>query len=317
MAHKFIEIYKDSRKQRISKTGQKHTIVAALILDDYNLSYPDNDVEIYGQSDDIVALQYAYQIMPSVRISINSDLQKVVLVLDSLNINQTGPKEYRVTAEYVYDTNTGTGGQGFAQPTSATLPFLKINFTIGGGTKVVYKSLEVLDMDVSDDADMLFIPDIYGAIGVSEDGVQGTEVPDSTLRVQVTAYYRPSFVTFSFVKTLRDLIAGPSNYGTYNSTPFLGGEVGEVQLRSVSGGGTVVDVIPLTFDFFYGKNVTDRADENFPDVTAKGLDLIDYVFLPQWDATAEITIEKPQLRYVHRLYDPVDYNILQFPAVTV
>jgi hypothetical protein len=292
-------------------------LVFSFILDDNLLDYGDSDLEINGQSDDMVALRYAYQIVPPARITINSNLQKQICMLDQLNLDQIGPKEYKVKATYKVDVNRGVGQSGSTQRYGTdpnVLPFIRIDFNIGGGTKKITTSLQVRQTDLSTSSPLPLPPgNVERAIGMSEDGIEGTEVASAELRLQVTAYYNPAFITLDFIKTVRDTIAGPSNQGTYNDDVFLGFESGEVQLRTANGGGTVVDIIPITYDFAIGKNRVGATDAGFPTLTAKGHDYIDYVYFARIDPDAKRTLQKPDVRYIHRLHDEVDYSLLRIP----
>jgi len=109
------------------------------------------------------------------------------------------------------------------------------------------------------------------------------------------------------------LIQSPRGYPTYNNAEFLTRPIGEVQLLSVSGGGTIVDIIPLTFEFSISRNRTAVDDEGFPDLTMKGHDLLDYGLVETYDPTSKLTIVTPQYRIVHQIAEPADYTLLKLP----
>ena len=108
-------------------------------------------------------------------------------------------------------------------------------------------------------------------------------------------------------------MAGKRNTGTYNDKTYLGAEKGEVQLRAASGGGTVVDIIPITFDFHLGFNIEEQEDFGFPKLTMLGHDLLDYVFLHEFDETSGKILLRPTQRVVHKIATPEDYDRLELP----
>lgn len=330
MAHSYIEVANTSRSISVTTSGISQKVEIILCLDDALfdpppepedeqtlLDHPDPDYDFLDASDDVVATEYAYTVFPSSRIFPNYVGDKKLLILNDLQLTQLTHRRWKVIGTYGYDLNRGTGGEG-VEENEVSLPYVRINFSIGGGSRKIYKSLEVLDAIPSDDSPLPGAPaNEAGAIGLSQDKIEGTEVSDSALRVQITAYYSPSFVDLEFILLLRDAKAGPNNYGTYNDAVFMGGQAGEVKLENVSGGGTVGDVIPITFDFIYAKNITAGTDEGFQALTMKGHDLLDYVFLPTWNDTAGISLLQPDIRYVHRIADPYDYSLLRLPNLVI
>lgn len=323
MAHYNIELKYDSRTINAHRTGVKQQIVIAFKLDetlipqeaaDYTTLGIDPDFEFLNHVDDVIALQHAYNFIPFTRILPDADGVKQVLVLDTLDLEDIGPNTWKATASYVYDRQQGLGGS-VPVPQAKTLPYIRIGFNIGGGTKKVYKSLEVLNPPgvLSSTSPLPGVPDCEGAIGMTEESIEGVEVPDASMSLQITAYYLPQYVTLAFARLIRNAIAGPRNYGTYNHETWMGFEAGEVQLRSASGSGTVVDVIPITFELSIKANVTDQPDENFPNITMKGHDLLDYAFFQKWDGVGKVPLFKPDVRYLHRIADPYDYTTLSVP----
>lgn len=318
MAHRNIEIQYESRGSiRATRTGMTTPLVFTFILDKDLLDYGDPDLNFNDQSDDAVALRYAYQILPQTRVTINADLQKQLCVLDQLNLDHIGPNTYKATATYKLDVNRGVGRAAGTQQFPSdpyVLPFIRIEFNIGGGTKHITKSREVKSVHLANLSPLPGAPpNDECAIGINEDGLDGTEVVSAELRVQITAYYKPTYITLNFVKTVRNIIAGKYNTGSYNDDVFLGFESGEVQLRNASGGGTVVDIIPITFDFSIKQNVTNEVDEGFANLTMLGHDYVDYIYLPRVDATGKRILQYPEIRYVHRIAEPADYSLLRIP----
>lgn len=317
MSHRYIEIKYESRPIKANRTGMSQDLVFSFVLDPNLLDYGDVDLELDGQSDDMVALRYAYQILPPTRITINGSLEKQLCVIDELTLTQIGPNEWRAKATYTIDINRGVGQSGGTErypDDPNVLPFIRVDFNIGGGTKTITKSLRVIQSDLALGSNIpIPPPNAECAIGATDDGIEGTEVPTAELRLQVTAYYKPQFITLDYIKTVRDLIAGTHNTGSYNDNTFLGFESGEVQLRAASGGGTVVDIIPITYDFAIGKNAVGLDDPGFPTLTAKGHDYVEYTFFAAIDTDIKRQVHKPEARQIHQIASPEDYSRLRIP----
>ena len=133
--------------------------------------------------------------------------------------------------------------------------------------------------------------------------------------LQITVYYIPSYITLAFANLIKSLVNGKKGKGSYNHLPFLGAATGEVQLMGASGGGIVVDVIPITFDFSLKNNIINQPDPGFPNVTALGHDVIDYWFFHEFDNNnSKKIVMAPEFRYVHRLASPENYKLLKIPG---
>jgi len=320
MAHSYVEIANDSREFDVTNSGISQTLKVVILLDpedELPIEHANPDYDFLSYSDDVVALEYAYSIIPEFRYCPNYDLEKKVLVLENIKLKQEGPRQWMVDASYTFNINQGSGGSR-PEEGKNTLPFVKLNFNIGGGTKRVMKSRVVSDVAVREDAPIAESLELStyawkGAIGITDDSIEGTDVPSSDLRVQITVYYLPAFITFDFMKLIRDTIAGISNKGSYNDAEYLDCEEGEVQLRGASGGGVVVDIVPITFDFHIGKNIEDVEDEGFSNLTMKAHDVLDYLFLKEWDPDVKKMLINPALRVVHEVADPMDYSVLELP----
>ena len=328
MAHKYAEVEYESRGMDLTLTGTSQTFVLVFCIDPevepYSVSSDEGSGletpywEIFNYDDniiydqDVVALEYAYDLLPEIRMLPNITGELNFLILSTLKLENVGPYQWKAVATYSYDESSGAGGT--SDPDDEVLPYVKIGFTIGGGSKEITKSLEVKSSDLSTSAVIPSLPTLaQQLIGATGTGVKGTTVPNSTFRLQITAYYKPATITLAFAVQIQNLISGPNNYGTYNNAIFLGTAVGETQLLSASGGGTVVDIIPITFEFDLARNREDVTDEGFSNLTALGHDLVDYRLVERYDAAAKLNLQVPEYRIVHRIADPVDYSLLKLP----
>ena len=320
----YVEILTDSRAFDLSRTSisQKLTIEFQLPTDDIDpdeLQEPVFDstkAEFLGHTDDVLALETAYSLVPLTRWLPGYEGNELLLVLDTLSVVQRDNYDWwKAEASYKYDYNAGTGSAaGESEVGDLTLPYIKIGFKTGNETTRITESLEIVDTTISSDADMLRdAPNTGYAIGATADGIEGTEVYSGGLQLQITAYYFPEQITLAFINTLANLFF-PLGRAVTNNNIFLGYQAGEVLLKGWDGSTAVTDVIPITFDFDVKKNMVNFSDPGFEDnITCEGHDLLDYRYVKKFDEDAQTEIQFPCFRFIHRVYEKADFSILGFP----
>jgi hypothetical protein len=312
MSEQYVEILVESRPISIDKTSANQSIVIQFQIDpDAEASY--NRAEFLGASDDIAALEYAYSIFPAGRWIPGQLGNDIFLVASSIRLEQVNNFGWwKATVEYVYDLNTGEGGQRDEQnPSAPTLPFIKIGFSVGNRTKTITQSLEVLSKvgQIGPANRPNPCDDINGnIIGATQDNVTGAEVYASGLTLQITAYYFPQFVDFSFINLLATM------FPSVNSDVFLSYSPGEVLLIGCDGSSTIGDIVPITFTAEIRKNVNNQPDPPFPTLTCDGHDFIDYRYEKELDECAQSLAQLPVHRIVHRVYNKRPFALLGFPT---
>lgn len=277
-----------------------------------------------GVSDDSKVVEYISTFIPRFKFLSIPAGGTVILVLTGLDIDEISKHQWLVKAKYDYNPNRGQGGGGAGGsvggggPAAATLDYIKIGFTIGGGSKVVKRSEEVLNSVLRIGSDLPGIPEsaTLPFIAATEDGeIQGTEVPSNSLRLQITGFYFPHIIDLDFTETIRNIIAGSRNTGSYNDDTFLDYEAGEVSLIQVTGGGSLGEIIPLTFEFDIKRNISNAVDPaGFPPYSMLGHDVLDYRFVQAIDDNAEFPFSFPEIRLIHRVRTPEDYSQLLLPV---
>jgi hypothetical protein len=312
MSECYVEILQESRNITVGETDMSQTIVIQFQLDDQATSANPLLSTFLGEDDDTAALEQAYTLLPRGRFLPAPNGGYNFLILTSLQLDQVNNYGWwKATAEYKFDENTGTGGNRPEDPTQATLPFIKIGFSIGNRTKTITQSKEVLSRDTQIGPAARPNPcnDTNGnSIGVSADGVSGAEVYSAGLTLQITAYYFPEFISFEFIRLLRDMC--PS----VNSDQFLTFEPGEVLLYGADGSGSVNDIVPITFTVEVKKNLVNEPDPPFPPLTCTGHSIIDYRYVKELDECAQTLLQLPSHRIVHRGYDERRFADLGFPT---
>lgn len=312
--HKYVEIVNDSRQGKVTVfKGMDSSLVLIINLDEEFLDASTSSFNAFDQSDDAVALEYAYTIFPDFRVMPDKNDMEIILTLKDIAFEQVGRVAWKFTGSYKYDISGG-GGQGASGREDEVLENIKIGFSVGGGTRTITQSESRPSKDHPTVQVLPGAPEDNGAIGVTKDGITGAETASTEMRLQITGYFRPSYIDIAFIKNIRRCITGNKNKGTYNDDWFLGAEAGELSLMSATGGGTVVDTIPVTFEFSFAINIDAESDGVFPDLTMLGQDFVDYRYHPVVDDNTDKVLMTPSYRFVHRFKEAYDYELIGLPS---
>lgn len=310
----YVEILQSSREITATKTSTKQQIVIRFRLEeDYmgDLVEPVFDeAEFLGATDDVLALETAYNLLPESRSLPNSDGLKLRLELTEVKVGQIDNDDWwEATATYSYDENDGTGGEQ-GQPGDKTLPYIRIGFGGGGQTKRRSQSYDT-SVGAPRVGGSRPAPDIRKTIGLTEDNVEGVEVPGGGLALTVTAYYYPSVInSTAFLRAVANLFTPEA---PLNSDTFLGFVAGEVVLLSMTGDYTLNSIVPVTFEFSIKLNIVNQPDAPFPNLTCDGHAHIEYVYVKQLDPAAQTMLQLPEFRYIHQVHNKKAFSVLGIP----
>lgn len=318
----YVEVLLESRELSINQTSTQQVIVIQFQLpkdelDDTELALPNfAEAEFLGATDDVLAYETAQDLIPPGRLFPNADGDSLLLILTDLKIVQvTNTDWWKATATYKYDDNTGTGGAA-GEPGDKTLPYIRIGFAGGGGTvKKNWAYGTSTGTGRTDTGPPRPVPDTKNAIGVTEDSIEGTEVPGGGLSLSVTAYYYPTVVNSSaFLRSVAELFSPEC---PVNSDSFLGFNPGEVLLLSMNGDYVLNDIVPIVFEFSIKLNQVAVVDNPFPAITCDGHALLDYRYIKQLEETAQAMMQLPTFRFIHQVHLKKPFSVLGIPQVIV
>lgn len=227
------------------------------------------------------------------------------LTLDSLNADPVSGTHWKGYARYVVPEN----GSEFT-------------FDTTGGTKHVTQSLATVARYARDGEEA---PDFNGAIGVSEDRVEGTDVPERKYEFSETHYLDDDQVTGDYKRTLFLMT------GRWNDADFKGLAAGECLFLGASGSKRGNEKWAITYRFSGSENVFgmtigavtvepygDPLDEGYYaayDDTIKGIDKLgwDYLWVRYEDFSddpSKTLVKRPTAAYVERVLEPGDFSLL-------
>jgi hypothetical protein len=276
------EIFKKSRQVSITTRNISVTYVYILCIED-EWEDVDNDHE--------VALARVEDEVPLFHLITIAGIEYAI-VKSEVDLKQLGDYEWEVTVKYTLPELEGGSSE-----------FVEIGFSMDGGTQTVTKSIFVRSShsatSIAEDP-----PNLFGAIGFTKNGIEGTERLTRGLTFSLTAYFPPSVWSAVYIKTLYNLSK------TYNDDVFFTFAPGEVLFLNASGQGSYYKIVPVTFNFLASPNIVGATDPGFPALTMLGHDVVDYLYYEGTDGTTNDLIMTPAFRYVHQIYEPGDLTLL-------
>ena len=145
-------------------------------------------------------------------------------------------------------------------------------------------------------------PDFKGAIGVSTDSVEGTDITIPVFNFTETHYIPSALVAGAYKTTLFYLT------GRVNDAPFKGFARGEVLFLGASGSQRGVDDWEIAFKFAASPNATNLTVGDITGIDKKGWE---YLWVRYADAEDEETlIKQPVAVYVERVYEYGNFALL-------
>lgn len=171
------------------------------------------------------------------------------------------------------------------------------SFDTGGGTTHITQSLQT----VNGYAPAGFnAPNFKGAIGVSHDSVEGTDVSIPVYNFTETHYLSVATVTGAYKATLFALT------GRTNNATFKGFAAGEVLFHGASGSLRGEDDWEITYRFAASPNVTGLTIGDITGISKRGWE---YLWVRYADAENEqVLVKQPIAAYVEKVYEEGDFS---------
>lgn len=111
--------------------------------------------------------------------------------------------------------------------------------------------------------------DFKGTIGVTENGIEGVEVPAPALQIVKTRRFSPSYVTSDYLKFLASIS------GSVNDSAFMGFEAGELLFEGATGSQKRPDEPwDITFNFNASQNATGLSVDTITGIAKLGWDYL-------------------------------------------
>lgn len=150
-------------------------------------------------------------------------------------------------------------------------------------------------------------PDFNGAIGVSEDRVEGVDIVVPTMEFTETAYKTPVQMTNAYIVDLFTLT------GRWNASAFRFCAAGECLFRGVSGSQRGDENWELTFNFAVSPNVAGLTLGGITGIAKLGWDYLWVRYGDTEDASAYQLVKRPVSVHVDRVSLPGNFSLLGLP----
>jgi hypothetical protein len=143
-------------------------------------------------------------------------------------------------------------------------------------------------------------PDFKGAIGVTTDSVEGTDITIPIFNFAETHYVPTAAVTDGYKLALFSLT------GKANDAAFRGFQAGEVLFLGASGSKRGKDDWEITFRFAASLNITGLGVGDIVGIDKKGWE---YLWVRYADAEDEnVLVKQPIAAYVEQVYQEADFS---------
>ena len=201
------------------------------------------------------------------------------LVFQSYTIDPLGGGVWEVSVRYGKKEPKETGDSSFS-------------FDTGGGTQHITQSLSTVSSHAPPGKTT---PDFKGAIGVSDDRVNGADITVPVYQFAETHYIAVASVTQAYKATLFSL-TGKVNNGT-----FRGFSAGEVLFLGASGSQRGKDDWEITFRLAASPNVTGLTVGDITGIDKKGWE---YLWVRYADTVDQnVLVKQPIAAYVEKVYE--------------
>jgi hypothetical protein len=174
-------------------------------------------------------------------------------------------------------------------------------FDTGGGTVKRTQSLSTINSYAPAG---LFAPDFKGAIGVSEDRVEGVDVESPVFQFTETHTFEDSEVTGAYKLILFNMT------GRWNNASFKGFDAGECKFLGASGSKRGYERWSITFRFAGSPNETGVTIGDITGIDKLGWDYMWVRYADYEDPTAFALVKRPVAAYVERVSESGDFSQL-------
>jgi hypothetical protein len=208
------------------------------------------------------------------------------LVFQSYHIAHQGGGVWEVSVRYGKREPKETGQSSYS-------------FDTGGGTTHITQSLQTVGSYAPPGEDP---PDFKGAIGVSTDSVDGTDITIPVFNFKETHYISAALITPAYKVILFQLT------GKVNAYPFKGFAPGEVLFLGASGSQRGPEDWEITFSFAASPNVTNLKVGDITGIDKKGWE---YLWVRYAEAEdADVLVKQPAAAYVEQVYEYGNFALL-------
>ncbi len=180
-------------------------------------------------------------------------------------------------------------------------------FDTSGGSQHITQSLETLGRYGTS------APDFQGAIGVTRDNVDGTDITVPVFQFGVTKVEPVENVPSNYVQFLYGL-TGRINSAAYTLTVdnvVMTFQAGELLFLGASGNKRIREHWEFNYRFAASPNVSNTSLGGISGITKRGWDYLWVRYADDEDQSAGAIVKRPVAVYVERVYQSADFTFLR------
>lgn len=236
---------------------------------------------VTGESDRVTIEAFMLSVLPAALVTATATVYR-----QPINIDFESSNYAIVTAEY----------KTRDQSSSPEVGSLRWSFETSGGTVNIKGALEhIADYPAG-------APNHQGAIGVTKDGVEGTEIVIPALKINVQFTHPQGVITLAKAKALARAT------GTANQNEFMTFAAGEILFLGATGSDGTESPAEIGYQFAASENLQDQIIAGINVVAKDGWDYAWVEF--REDAAAAKPTRKPIAVHVDRVYRRIDLTDL-------
>jgi len=174
------------------------------------------------------------------------------------------------------------------------------SFDTGGGTTHITQSLET----VAAYGAVGTPPNFGGAIGVTDDNVEGVDITVPVYHFSETHFLPDIVVAPAYKATLFNLT------GRVNGLPWKGFATGEVLFLGASGTKRGLQAWEITYRFAASPNKSNITVGSISGISKKGWEYLWIRYAETEDTAAKALVKRPLAAYVERVYEYGDFSLM-------
>ncbi len=160
------------------------------------------------------------------------------------------------------------------------------------------------------------IPNFGTMVNITDKGVDGVEIEDEKCEITVTKTFVATTLASGYLETLRSMSPSKNNaeFAINYKGQIVVYKTGELKFKNFTYKQDGDNTIVIVYYLASSRNITEADNQtigNSPAIVKEGWDYLSIFYVESVDAAAFCKSKKPKAAYVHRVYRPMDFSLLQ------
>ncbi len=262
----------------------------------------DASVDADSSSIDVVYIVTGTDSEGSVFAAVNFEAPAAWQLSSGVTLVKAGISSTRVT-DYWYKATVRYGIAAKIERQEDSPPIF--SFEIGTTTAHITQSLETVKRyNKFGNSDEVIVEDFEGAIGVTNDGIDGCDILVPTLDFSETRYIPRYKITGAWKKNLARMA------GKWNNAPFKGFQPNEVQFLGASGSQRGAEDLEISFKFKAEENIENLTVGKITGISKKGNEYLWVRYNEELDPKSKTIVRRPRSAHVERVHLTTNFALI-------